>query len=599
MMGLYSRSRQERREQSSMRSQMGALLGDRRRAVVALTISSTFSGLTEAGFLAMVSQIAATIVNRSTPAHGKLGVLHLHLGVGTLFAVALGLILARLLLQAPLAILPARIASSVQARLRRDLFSAYTRASWAVQSSDREGHLQETLTSQVIQASTGAQAATSLIVSAVTFFVLMASALVLNVLAALVVFVSAVVLFALLRPLNQLGVRRARALSRAQMQYAGGVSEANRVAEETHVFGVGAAQRERVDGYIGTAQKLLFQVQVVGRAVPSLYQGSIYLILLAALGGLYEAGAGHAVALGAVVLIVMRAGTYGQAAQGSYQILRQSLPFIERLRNAEQRYAESQPRDGEEPLTSVQTIAFEKVSFAYRPGQPVLSDISFEMDRGETVGIVGPSGAGKSTLIQILLKLRVPDEGRYLINGTPAEEFVRADWYKRVAYVPQEPRLVHASVAENVRFFRDIDDEAVERACRLARIHDAILTWSKGYDTIVGPRADALSGGQQQRLCIARALAGRPEVLVLDEPTSALDSQSESLIQESLTSLKSELTLVIIAHRMSTLDVCDRVMVVLEGRLVAFDTTELLRRNNSYYQNASMLAAGAHGGRLP
>lgn len=202
-------------------------------------------------------------------------------------------------------------------------------------------------------------------------------------------------------------------------------------------------------------------------------------------------------------------------------------------------------------------------------------------------------------MVQLLLKLRVPDDGRYLINGIPAEGFSRDDWHRLVSYVPQEPRLVHASVAENVRFFRDIDEEAVERACRLARIHDDIITWSDGYDTLVGPRADAVSGGQQQRLCLARALAGRPEVLVLDEPTSALDPNSESLIQESLASLKSDLTLFIIAHRMSTLDVCDRVMVVLDGRLVAFDTTDLLRRNNSYYQTASMLAAGAHGGRLP
>jgi ATP-binding cassette subfamily B protein len=599
MKGIYSRSRRERREQTSMRSQMQVLLGDRRRTVFVLMVSAVLSAATEAAFLALIAQIAATFVNRSTRVHGHLAVLHLHLTPTALFVVAFGLVLARLVLQVPLSVFPARIASGVQAQLRRDMLSAYTHASWAIQSSDREGQLQELMTSQVIQASIGAQSSTSLLIGAVTFFVLMATAVVLNVVAAVVVLGSAVVLFGLLRPLNQLGVRRARRLSRAQMLYAGGISEANRLAEEAHVFGVGDAQRKRMDELISAAQKLLFQVQLVGRAVPSLYQSAIYLILLTALAGLYSQGAGHAASLGAVVLIVMRAGNYGQAVQSSYQTLRQSLPFIERIQKAKQRYIDSRPPDGGEPLAAVETLAFEQVSFAYRPGERVLSDISFEVDRGETVGIVGPSGAGKSTLVQILLNLRVPEEGRYLVNGTPVEEFARADWHRRVAYVPQEPRLVHTSVAENVRFFRDIDDEAVERACRLARIHDDVLTWSKGYDTIVGPRADAVSGGQQQRLCLARALAGRPELLVLDEPTSALDPHSESLIQESLTSLKSGLTLVIIAHRMSTLDVCDRVMVVLDGRLVAFDTTDLLRKSNPYYQNASMLAAGAYGGRLP
>jgi ABC-type multidrug transport system fused ATPase/permease subunit len=159
-----------------------------------------------------------------------------------------------------------------------------------------------------------------------------------------------------------------------------------------------------------------------------------------------------------------------------------------------------------------------------------------------------------------------------------------------VTYVPQEPRLLHASVAENIRFFRDLDDEAVQRAGRLARIHDDIMGWADGYETIVGPRADAVSGGQQQRICLARALVARPEMLVLDEPTSALDPTSESLIQESLMGLKQQLTLFIVAHRMSTLDICDRVMIIIDGKLTAFDTIELLRRENPYYRSALKLA---------
>jgi ABC-type multidrug transport system fused ATPase/permease subunit len=159
--------------------------------------------------------------------------------------------------------------------------------------------------------------------------------------------------------------------------------------------------------------------------------------------------------------------------------------------------------------------------------------------------------------------------------------------------VPQEPRLLHATVTENIRFDRDLDQAAIERAARLAHIHDEIMSWEKGYETVVGPRADAVSGGQQQRLCLARALAATPEVLVLDEPTSALDPKSEARIQESLTDLKEGLTLFIIAHRMSTLDICDRVMVVIGGQLVAFDTIEALRENNAYYRSASAIATGA------
>jgi ABC-type multidrug transport system fused ATPase/permease subunit len=300
-----------------------------------------------------------------------------------------------------------------------------------------------------------------------------------------------------------------------------------------------------------------------------------------------------------VVLIVIRAGTYGQSVQVSYQGLRTSLPYIDRLQTTARRYADSAVADGTEPLPGVSTMAFQDVSFGYKPTRPVLRELTFEVRAGEAVGIIGPSGAGKSTLIQILLALRSPDTGSYLVNGVPVTDYRASDWHSRVSYVPQQPRLLHASVAENIRFFRDIDDAEVERAARLARIHDEVIGWPDGYGTIVGPRVDAVSGGQQQRICLARALAGHPEVLVLDEPTSALDPHSERLIQESLSTLRHELTLFIIAHRMSTLDICDRVMVIIDGRLAAFDTVDLLQKNNSYYQSATLLAASGAEGHLP
>ena len=141
----------------------------------------------------------------------------------------------------------------------------------------------------------------------------------------------------------------------------------------------------------------------------------------------------------------------------------------------------------------------------------MLSEISFTVQAGEAIGIVGPSGAGKSTLVQLLLRLREPGRGSLSGQRRPTSASIRReDWHRLVAYVPQEPRLLHASVADNIRFFRDIDDEAVERAARLARIHEDIIGWADGYETIVGPRADAVSGGQQQRICLARALAARP-----------------------------------------------------------------------------------------
>ena len=227
---------------------------------------------------------------------------------------------------------------------------------------------------------------------------------------------------------------------------------------------------------------------------------------------------------------------------------------------------------------------------------PALQDVTFDVERSETVGIIGPSGAGKSTLVQILLALREPTTGVYLVNGQPSNKYRRCDWQRLVAYVPQEPRLLHASVFDNISFLRDLSSDDVERAAILAGIHDEIAAWPDGYGTIIGPRADAVSGGQQQRVCLARALAASPDLLVLDEPTSALDRHSEFVIQRSLIELKGQVTMFIVAHRLSLLEVCDRVMVIHAGRMEAFEETANLHERSGYYRGVIAAAPATAGG---
>ena len=578
-------------------SGIATLLGSRRKAVIGLIVCSMLSGFIEAGLLAILAQSAAALVDGASKVTVDLGPDQASLSLGLLLGTALALGIARLVLQVPIAVLPARIAADTQAKLRNGLFSAFTRASWDVQSRDREGHLQELVTNQMTYAIQGALQATILVVAVASFVVLVISALALNFIAALLVLVTASALLVLMRPLSNLGRRRAQALSRASMDYAGGINEAVRLAEETRVFGIGSAQRQRIENLVGHVQDGIYGTAIVGRLVTGVYQSLIYLLLAGALAALYLTHAGQVPALGAVVLLLVRAGTYGQQAQGAAQVVRQSLPYLERLNEAQERYSENATIAGEHRLPAVRRLAFDHVSFAYDSDWPGLTGVTFVVAERESIGIVGPSGAGKSTLVQILIGTRTPDSGNYCVNGVEASKYNPDDWHRRIAYVPQQPRLLHASVTENIRFFRSVDDRAVQRAAVLAGIHDEIMAWSEGYNTIVGPRADAISGGQQQRICIARALAANPDVLVLDEPTSALDPHSEALIQESLTSLKHQLTLFVVAHRLSTLAMCERVMVIVGGELQAFDGAAELELSSTYYRSAVGLhrsAAAAH-----
>jgi ABC-type multidrug transport system fused ATPase/permease subunit len=584
----------ERRAEESTLRRFADLLGDNRRRVAVLAISSTLSGLTEAGILAVVAQVAASLATGANRVNVSIGPAHVHARLGSVLALGGVLVVVRLALQGPTSYLPARIASSVQARLRGNLFHAFTGASWTAQASDREGQLQELMGGQIAQASQGTVAATTLMTNVAAFAVLLISALVLNPAAAAIVFVLSVGLFAALRPLTGAGSRYARGSSRAQLAQASGVSEATRLAEETHVYGVGAQQRDFVDGLIEQARSVYFRAQLMTRLVPSVYQSMIYIFLVGGLAAIYEFAHTNVASLGAVVLLLVRAAAYGNGLQTSYQVVKQATPFIERVREAEKRYRDSTPPHGRRDLSSIETIAFEDVSYSYADDRPVLEQVTFEVRKGEAIGVVGPSGAGKSTLAQLLLLLRPATTGRYLVNGEAAQEFAEQDWHRFVSYVPQTPHLIHASVAENIKYLRVLPDDVVEEAARSAGIHEDIVSWPNGYDTIVGPRADAVSGGQAQRICLARALAGGPKLLLLDEPTSAVDMRSERLIQDSLLALKGQVTLFVIAHRISTLDMCDRVMVILEGKLNAFEPFTRLREQNAYYR--SVLASDADTG---
>jgi ATP-binding cassette, subfamily B, bacterial len=552
-----------------------------------LALLSVCAGFAEAAVLAIVAQIGTALASGENVVDAHLGIASPHVSIRTLLVIGVAIAAGRVLLLVPASWLAARLASDAEATLRSRLFYAYLRASWAVKARDREGKLQELMTNQITQGTQGIVQTTWVVTYLFSFLALVASALLLSPAAAGIIVGASIFLFALLRPLSRAGSKAARELSAAQLAHASGVSEATRLAEETQVFGVMSAQRRRLQELIDRARHLLFRTLLAVRLVPNLYQSGVYLLLIGGLALIYSFDRSGLASLGAVVLLLVRAGTYGNQAQTAYQAVRQTVPFIERVQQATEEYEEAARPEGAKPFAALETLSFRSVSYSYGQRSKVLTDLTFDVHPGETMGIIGPSGAGKSTLAQLLLRLREPDSGDYLVNGSAVRSLSWTDWAAKVAYVPQTPQLVYASVADNIRYFRDVAQDEVERAARLAGIHDEVVSWNDGYDTVVGPRAAAVSVGQAQRICLARALVLRPLILVLDEPTSALDPTSERLIQRSLTELRGSLTLFVIAHRLSTLDICDRVMVIVGGRLDALERFDDLQARNAYYRSAT------------
>ena len=213
-------------------------------------------------------------------------------------------------------------------------------------------------------------------------------------------------------------------------------------------------------------------------------------------------------------------------------------------------------------------MRFEAVTFAY-PGsaEPVLDATSFEIARNERIGLVGPSGAGKSTIVDLLLGLLDPVGGRILVDGADLAA-VRRSWQDQVGYVPQHIFLLDDTVRRNVAFGvpdAEISDDAVREALQRAQLDEFVASLPDGLDTEVGERGVRFSGGQQQRLGIARALYHRPPVLVFDEATSALDAATERDVAASIEAVGRSRTVVLVAHRTSTLASCDRILRVQDG----------------------------------
>ena len=238
------------------------------------------------------------------------------------------------------------------------------------------------------------------------------------------------------------------------------------------------------------------------------------------------------------------------------------------------------PLDG--PITR---IAFDRVRFSYEAKGTVLTDLSFEVSRGEVLGILGPTGAGKTTLLGLAARFFDPSAGTVRVNGMDAKNVKLADLYSQMAIVTQDPFLFSASVRENIRCGRPgASDADVEDAARAAEVHDEILMLPQGYDTLVGSGQRGLSGGQIQRLNIARAILKNASLLLLDEATSSLDSLTEMRVQRAIDRLMQGRTTLVVAHRLSTLRNATRLLVLDAGRIVALGPHDELLANSPFYR---------------
>ena len=284
--------------------------------------------------------------------------------------------------------------------------------------------------------------------------------------------------------------------------------------------------------------------------------------------------------LGALAMGAQRLLPAMQVVFGSYSTIVGNMFGLDRIVDVLTSEQEPKPSVDMAACGVTVHVTFDKVEFCYASDAPqVLRNVSFKIQRGERIGVIGATGSGKSTTMDLLLGLLQPTSGQILIDGEPLIGDRVVAWQKSLSHVPQVIYLADASIAENIAFGlpKDkVDMNQVRKAASLAQIAEHIESLDSGYDTFVGERGIRLSGGQRQRIGIARALYKNATVLVFDEATSALDDETEAELMKAIDGLSKDLTVIMIAHRLSTVRRCDKILKLHKGKVVAFDTPDIV-----------------------
>lgn len=537
----------------------------------------------------LIVPLAQTVASGETTLDQEIGPLTIETSASLLVGVIAAMVAVLTATRVASAYLQSRLATAVERRERMTLIDEYISASWELQAQEPPGRL------QTIAAFAAARADLLGVVAnaaryVLNILVMLAAAFTVAPVGALGISALGGTLFAGFRPVVAVARRLSATYVERSTEHNQDLGELTHIGADMRSFGAGHGFRRRLLESNRAALEAKRRSGFIGGTIVPIYQ-AIALTIAVAILGLASSREVDVAVLGTVVILLIRSMSYGQALQSSVQKMAESRPAIEALERWHAAYTAQRVHPGDHRLARIERVDLQGVGYRYPDGTSALAGVNLSMGAGEQIGLIGPSGSGKSTLVQVMLGLRPPSGGSVRFNGRDLSDFDDETLRTCVAVVPQRANVFRGSIAENIAFFRPLSQSDIVQAAQRAGLHDTVTSLPDGYETRIGASNRDLSGGQIQRLGIARALAGRPTLIILDEPTSALDVDSEELITDTIRALPDDVIVVIVAHRLSTLRHCTRLAVLEAGSVVSVGTPDELLASSDFYKRA--IASGA------
>ena|SRR3989344_3743142 len=481
----------------------------------------------------------------------------------------------------------ARTTATFEIRTRNELFGATLKADWSYLSGEKVGYLAQTLTNDIDQSS---KLLTYLSTSIIIFASLITyGLLVINIswVVALFTLVFGGAVLLALKPFFNKNMVISKELAALYKELGHFVNENIMGMKTVKAAFVENKVMEKSREYFEKIKSLNLRIAILRNTTTSLLQpvGLVFVIIIFTL--FYRMTIFNFASFAVIVYAINKIFAYIQQAQSNLHTINAQIPYLVSVLMYKNEAKKHEERDlGSENFSFQNRLEFKNVDFFYKTrGQDVLRGVSFSMPNGRMVGLIGPSGAGKTTVVDLILRLHAPQSGEILLDGKDIANVSMKDWRNNIGYVSQDIFLFNDTIENNIKFYSGaVSQKDMAEAARMANIFDFINSLPEKFQTVIGERGILLSGGERQRIILARVLARHPQILILDEATSALDNESEILIQKAIENLRGKVTVLVIAHRLSTVKASDKLIVLDGGKIIEEGSPEeLLKNKDSYF----------------